>query len=434
MNMKRVPLILVILFLCINIVSAQNKNITTANVAIEQQQLKKAKTAIDQATKHEDTKGLSKTWKTRGDVYLNIHRDVLKQFSDLDKKALEKSYKAYQKAIELGNKEMAAKAAKKGKEPKPYREEKKILEIYKEISELFKQKGIDYYNLKDTESSVKYLKMGLQIDKMPHINKVDTVHTYYIAILANSIDDDKTALEYFNKVAALNYGVDEVTKDTITGVETKSSATAAEIHFQRGRLLMKKGDTIQAVGIYENSVKLFQKEASKSLTHLINYYLVTNQSEQAKKYLNDALAEEPNNATYHFAMGVLYDQTASDLEGEEREKSLNLAIKYYENTIKNNSEFADALYNLAAIYFNMGVNDNTKASALPFKSGKANPEYDKLVAQSTEWYKKAMPYFESYHKLKPDELKAINTLITIYNKTGNKEGVDEMVKKRDALR
>ncbi len=431
--MKRIYLLLAICLIATATIKAQKKNVNLATMAITQNQLKKAKDAIDAATEDEQTKNASKTWIVRGDVYWAIHQDLLKKFPDLDKEALEKSYQAYNKAIEAGEAEMKAKAAKKGKKVKPFKKKEELQKKIADMSPAFKQKGIDAYNNKDYKKALTMFERGLEIDKMPQVNKKDTVFIYYSALMAEETKAPEKALKYYNEAIALNYGENETLKNEDgtpkldeNGKEIKSSATAAEIYFRKGNLLMQKGDTAQAVEVFKQSVSKY-KESTNSVIQLIQYFLNTNKTTEAEKYLLKALETEPENATYHFAMGTLYDTRSQKAEEKnERKKLQDEATKYYKNAIKYDGKHKDAYYNLGAIYYNNAAKIIEEAGKLPMNKQK---EYEAKKKEANDIFRIAMPYFENVVKIDGNEEGAIKSLITIYGKLGMKDKENEMREK-----
>lgn len=417
---------------------AQKSAINRARSSMDAQQFSDAKEAIDEATKHEDTKNMAITWFVRGQVYQYINRDLLgKQHLDLDSNALTKSYKAYIKAIELGEKEMAEKAAKKkrNKEPKPYRDKETIIDNLSDfVSPEFKRAGVDYYQKGNYKKALEMIEKGIEIDAMPEINKTDTTFIYYSAILANELEQYDKALKYFKKAQQLGYGIDmpELDENGEPKLDEKgnpitSSKTATDIILSIGNIHMTKGDTLKAIKTYEDGLKDFG-ENIQLLSQVINYYLSVNNVDIANKYLDEALAKEPDNKTYNFAKGTLHDQLGQDttLTAKKREKHLQTAIEFYEKALESDETYINPLYNLGVIYYNKAAAVVEEAREIPLSKEK---EYNAKIKEANEKFKVALPYFEKVLEIKPEESGAITSLMVIYQQLGMEDKAKEMEEK-----
>jgi len=434
--MKRISTLILAFVMLVSIGFAQKGSITRAKTSMDAQRFADAKQAIDEATEDETTKDLSLTWLTRGQVYQYINRDLLgKQHLDLDSNALMKSYEAYLKAIKLGENEMAVKAAEKGKAPKPYKDKNVIVDNLRDfIAPEFKRKGIEYYQLGNYKNALEMFELGIAIDVMPEINKKDTTFIYYSAILATELKSYEKAVKYFKQAQELNYGVnmpelDEngAPKKGTDGKLITSSKTAADIALSLGNIYIAIGDTATGLKTYEDGLKKY-KENTQILTQIINFYLTTNNVEKANAYLDEALKEEPNNPTYNFAKGTLYDQLAMapSTSKADKESHLKTAIKFYEISLTNKPDYINPLYNMGVIYYNQAAAVLDQARDIPLSNEK---EYNAKVAEAKVLFEKALPYFEKVLAIEPNESGAISSLMVIYQQLGKQDKVKEMEEK-----
>ena len=116
----------------------------------------------------------------------------------------------------------------------------------------------------------------------------------------------------------------------------------------------QKGDTLGSLEVLKEA---FQKypEDNGIVTSMVSIYMELKKTDEAMKYLELAIEQDPNNVTYYFAQGSLHEQL-----GEEAE-----AIESYEKSIEVNAEFFNAHYNLGALYYNKGVKQIEVANAVP---------------------------------------------------------------------
>jgi len=83
----------------------------------------------------------------------------------------------------------------------------------------------------------------------------------------------------------------------------------------------------------------------------------------------------------------------------------------------------DANYSLGALYYNKAVEITEKMNALPVDK---MDEYNKLKEERDKWLKKALPYLEKAHKLKPNDLNTVAALREIYMRLGDTEKSKQM--------
>ena len=149
---------------------------------------------------------------------------------------------------------------------------------------------------------------------------------------------------------------------------------------------------------------------------MINVYISTKKTEEAMKYLNLAIEQDPNNSSYYFAQGSLLDGM-----GKQEE-----AIKSYEKSIELNKEGYDANYNLGALYYNNGVKQIEEANKVPAND---NARYEAELAKSDIWFAKALPYMERCQEIKPGDTYSLESLKNLYYRLKQLEKYEEVLKK-----
>ncbi len=134
---------------------------------------------------------------------------------------------------------------------------------------------------------------------------------------------------------------------------------------------------------------------------MIQLYMDQDKTEEAMKYLKMAIEQDPENATFYFAQGALYEK----LNDEEN------AIEAYMNAIEADKEFFNAYYNLGALYYNKGVKQIEYANTIPAANNKV---YEEELSKSDIWFKKALPFMEECYNLRKDDNMTLESLKNLY--------------------
>jgi len=212
---------------------------------------------------------------------------------------------------------------------------------------------------------------------------------FYAAIAAMQMDDPQQAIKDLNRAKgtdyrrfdvyqSLCYVYDQVLKDTV-GLEKT----------------------------LEEGMKLFP-DSSYFLNNMINVYISTKRNEQAMQLLNTAISKSPNNPQLYFALGSLYEVGLKD-EAKAEEA--------YKKALELDPENPSNIFSVGRLYFNQGVSLLDKANSLNDQN-----QYKAEKAKAEAMLRKALPFFEKAHKLKPEEREYMIGLRGIYyNLSMNKE-------------
>jgi tetratricopeptide (TPR) repeat protein len=142
------------------------------------------------------------------------------------------------------------------------------------------------------------------------------------------------------------------------------------------------------------------------MIELINYYLVSNQAEEALRLLGIAKANDPKNVSYTFAEGTLYEKMGRIDDAENS----------YKACIEMEPEFINGIYNLGVLYYNKAVKIYEEASKIS-----DNAVFEKKQQEGDDVLKKCIPYMEQTTKVTAKSVEdmdtqksALGTLKTIY--------------------
>ena len=137
-------------------------------------------------------------------------------------------------------------------------------------------------------------------------------------------------------------------------------------------------------------------------------------NEEALKYLDMAIEQDPNNVTYYFAKGALYEKF-----GEEEN-----AVAAYEKASEIDPTFFNAYYNLGALYYNKGVKQIEVANAVPANE---NEKYEAELKKADVWFEKALPYMEKCREINPEDEMTLESLKNLYYRMKNMDKYNEIL-------
>jgi tetratricopeptide repeat protein len=212
---------------------------------------------------------------------------------------------------------------------------------------------------------------------------------FYAAIAAMQMDDPQQAIKDLNRAKGTDYRRFDVYQS---------------LCYLYDQVLK---DTVGLEKTLEEGMKLFP-DSSYFLNNMINVYISTKRNEQAMQLLNTAISKSPNNPQLYFALGSLYEVGLKD-EAKAEEA--------YKKALDLDPENPSNIFSVGRLYFNQGVSLLDKANSLNDQN-----QYKAEKAKAEAMLRKALPFFEKAHKLKPEEREYMIGLRGIYyNLSMNKE-------------
>ncbi|MCK4346781.1 MAG: tetratricopeptide repeat protein [Bacteroidales bacterium] len=362
--MKRIT-ILIMLLVGFSPVFAQKGKVTSALNYITAGNLEKAKEAIEQAMTHEKSKDWSKTYYAKGRVLQAVAESNDPNTRKLYENPLPEAFKEYQKAIELDE---------KGKM------EKLVTLQYPLLSNDFIKLGIDMFQAGKHKEAMEAFEYSLEIGKKPMFGgAVDTNVVFNAGLAAYKAKIWDKAIAYFGQAKDLEYD------DPSLYRLLKES-------------YMESGDTASGVNCLQEGFIKYPSDENV-LIDLINYYITSDKNEDAFEYVSLAIEADPDNYSYYFAQGLLF----------EKMDSIEDAIKSYNKSIELKDDYFNSYYNLGALYFNRGVNLIEIANEIM-----DNEEYLKAKAKGDAEFAKALPYMEKGLEVNPEDVSTMETLKILY--------------------
>ena len=367
--MKKLAVLLILVASSLGVMAQKSKVVSAYNY-LKYDELDKAMSYIDEASKHESTMGMSKTWYYRGLIYQKMYNH--EKFGSLVEQPLQEALKSYQKAMEI--------------DPK-YEFEEEITQNSQKIAADLFQSGVDAYTAND------YAKALTNFESYLSINPEDQSANLNAALAAQNSNNTEKAKLYYNKLIALK--VDQ----------PRPYQGLAAIH-------KAEGDTIAALEVVKAGRAAFPADKNLMIEEL-NIYLSQGRAEEALDITNNAINNDPDNATLYYVKGSMLDNLGRKDE----------AIAAYKQSLEKNSETFDTNYNLGALYFNKGAEQVNKANEIPPQKVK---EYETAIAAADSDFKAALPYLEKAQQLKPDDNGTLISLKQIYLRLKDNENYEKI--------
>lgn len=380
---------------------SQKKNLSTVKSEISgtKPDFKKAQTLIKEALGDPETKDNPETWYVAGNVEDKIFsaensKQILKQEPNeaVMYEALIKSYDYFLNVFELEKI-----PNEKGKINNKFsKQAKSILKInYLNYIDA----GVYYHQQQAFDKAYNAFNIFLEIPGLDIFKGekliADSVYnqiTLYASYCASSIKNEQRAIELLELLKNKNYD--------------KENVYAALVDAYRN-----VEDTVQYMSILKEGSMLFPKNI-KFIQSLINHYINTGQLGEAMIYLDNAIAQDPEDPQYWSVKGDLY----------EAEKNFDKALQAFEGALAIDPDYPSAVGAIGRIYYNKGFELQTKANELSIQESKAEIEKVKQL------YRKALPYLEKARKLLPDEKQYIMALYSVYYRLDMPEQMNEMEK------
>jgi len=362
--MKKLIMLLIAAFIVTGI-HAQNSKRTSAFNYFKNGKLDKAKEYIDPTISHEKTMNVAKTWYYRGNIYLAIALSDNPEYQALDPNALDVAYESYKKCVELDDRgEFTA----------------DVNHNFRVIASNFFNQGVKKYNDSDYLGAASSFMNTFTISR--DMGVTDTLALTNVALAYDIGGEYDKALETY--MMLLDIGAkDPLVYNSISNIylNQENDTAASEKYVDMGR-------------------EMFPEDYQLLITQT-NIYLARGENEKALENLQEALKTDPENKTIWFALGTNYENTGNLEKAEEA----------YLKCIEIDPAYADAYYNLGAMFNNQAAEVIEKANELPLD---AVEEYDTEKAKADSLLERALPYLEKSDELNPDNMATLQTLKQIY--------------------
>ncbi len=388
--MKR-TIILLTLMIAVSTAFAQKGKVTSALTLKDTGKLDQALEAIRETidpsnAKAEKSIDWPRTWEVRGEIFQAIYQSKDEKFKKLSEDPLTEALDSYKKALNLDTGNKFSKSLKI-----------KLTLLTNDLQNQAVQAFTDENYLKALKSFEQVLEINnLPVVKADNPQVVDTVIIFNTGLAAYNAQNYDKAIGYYKEAAKYGYN------------EARTYSLIASSYEQ-------KNDTIGALETLKEGFGKYPED-NGILTSMIQIYLNLNRTEEAMKYLQMAIDQDPNNSTYYFALGTLYEKI-----GDEEK-----AIETYEKAISVDSKFFNAYYNLGALYYNKGVKQIEVANKVPAND---NDKYIEETKKADIWWEKSLPFMEKCHEINPEDSITLESLKNLYYRMKKMDQYNQILEK-----
>lgn len=351
--------------------------------------MKKVVEIITPAFTNPETESLAQTWYIPGKAAYNEFDNLfsLKAFNKLPENGeatmgtnLIEGYKYMMKALPLDSV-----ADAKGKIKTKY--SKDIINTIAGHYNDYNNSAVELWNLTDYKGAYDawgiYLAMSENPTKfkgitVPHDTILAEI-TYNQALAAWQAKDFQASLDCFMKAKGKGY--------TKKNIYDYAISVANELN-----------DTATIIALAKEALPLYGSESPVYIQFIINDYLQKQDYTNARNAINEAIANDPDNAEYYVVLGVIYDN-----EGNRPE-----AQNAYKKALSINPESEFANYYLGKSYCDdaYAASDNA-----PSNPDEINSHFNNVIKPLFE---QAIVYLVKANEINPDNLDVVNYLKNAY--------------------
>ena len=358
------------------------KEVVSAYNANKEGDFATAATYIEQAILNPKANVKNKTWRYRGEIYLNISNDsaLFAAYPD----ALTRAKDSYMKAQELDTKGS-------------YEDEIRV--GLGQVQVAASNTGIGKYNTGDYGSAGAFFDLGAEIASA--FDATDTMAIYNSALCYEKAGEVDLAVARYRACADIQYQVPNV------------FLFISNLYRSNGREAEALETLSEARGLYPREQSLIIEE--------LNIYLTNEEFDKAKENLTLAAEQDPTNEILWFSLGSVLDNLGNAEE----------AIDAYKKALDVKSDYFDANYNLGALYFNQAVQGINEANDM-WKPRMTKSESDKqkaLEQSAKDLFETAKPFLEAAHAANDQDLETMRSLRDIYARTGDDDKMLELTAK-----
>lgn len=256
--------------------------VSAALAAKDQGKLDKALQAIESAVDKNNPKSaksinVARTWEVRGEIYQAIFQSKDAAVKKLSDDPLTIAYNSYKKALELDTKGRNANSVK--------------IKLTLLTNDLTNQ-AIEAFNKEDYKKALNSFEQILEMEQLPVIKKdspaaIDTVIIFNSGLAAFNGGDFDKAIHYYSEAAKYGYN-------------------GGRSYQLLSKAYLENKDTLAAITALNKGFEAYPGD-NGVLVEMINIYINTKKTDEAMKYLQLAIQQDPKNASYYFAQGSLLD-------------------------------------------------------------------------------------------------------------------------------
>ena len=410
----------IIVLLLAGLVKAQEgPSISSAIIAIRDNEVAEAKEYIDEADEiisskpksEVKSKDLAKFYYYKGFINHRVFQNA--ELSQKYPNALEEAFKAFKNSLEHEK--------KTGKERFTEESQKELIAVANSLG----NKAIQLSQQGKHKQAFDLFMKSYTTKKMEGVGIVDTSMLNNASIMAINAGMTDTALGITKKLIEMEYmGRTYKATNKETGEEAAfKSKDQMEQYVKLGKfenpqiegdlrpdlysslanLYLQSGDTAK----YRETVTEARKKYPNNQALLraeLQIFLDSENYEKAMANLNQAIKADPDNKLFYYIKGnILHTQM----------KEYDRAREAYSKAAEVDSSFVDPVYMQGLTYVERGNRIAKEMNELPLS---AEEKYEKLKKEQKQMFEKALPLFERAYKIDPKDKDTLNALAEVYQK------------------
>jgi len=265
------------------------------------------------------------------------------------------------------------------------KQKKKIQTQLDQMLNVFKQNADLSFSMGDYPEAAKFYARTYDLTSRPIIDQPDTLSAFNAGYIYLVSKEYEPAIKYLKEAEKLGYTQDG---------DVYSYLYSA--YMMKEQPEPQNAEQVLKDGILKNP------ENSKLIEALIMHY--TSRGEDASQIIpmvEEAVKKDPNNHTFHFGLGLIYDELGDyDKAADSFTKALALAPDDFGTN-----------YNLAALYIRKADAMLPEINEIPRNDV---TRFDEKMAEFNAFYRQALPLLERAHELRPEQGSIIELLKSIY--------------------
>ena len=362
--MRQILPILIVLLILLSGCSTK-RYVRQAEHLIDDGKLEDAMELIQLATDSTVNNQWAKTYLVYGKLAQTAATSKKKKDQTLFKNPLQLAYKNYMKALDMDETGKLDNLASV---------------LLPKLSNDFIAKGVENFQSRKYREAMISFEYVSKIAEHGIINvSVDTGIIYNAGLAAYNAKIYENAVKHFTTCKEMNYG-------------------GVNLYLLLKNTYVSMNDSVNVLQILKEAFEKFPED-EEVLVQLVNYYIFAGMNNEALDFLKIAKKKNPDNGTYFFAEGLIYDRIGR----------IDSARSAYQRSIDLDPGLFTSQYNLGALIFNQGVKMVDEANKIL-----DNEKYTVAREAADQKFAEALPYLEKAHELNNDDIDTMETLKLIY--------------------
>lgn len=365
---------------------AQKKNIQSASNSLKFKEYNEAVKYIEEAVKDPSTKDDAKAWFVRGSIYLAMDQDP----GYAGKNYYNQVVESYKKVLELKPK-YEPQAVASGL----------IYAAYKSYNASVKS-----YNSKQFDDAYAAAKQTVDIHDMDG-GKLAEGNKGFDTVAAGAMIIQAYSAFYNNKP--------DVALPVLLKLKDNPIEGNANVYLIISDVYKKKGEFDKQLAIIEEAKTKYPKNPNIRNEEL-NYYIVTKQQDKLIQKLEDAVNSDPENAVYQYNLANAYTNLAfpKDATGksgpkpENYDELISKAEKGFEKAVSLAPDNVGYHYDMGVLYFNQASQVTEQMNQVTGTSAEDDKKWKELETVRNGFFDKAFPHLEKVYQAYEPKVKSLN--------------------------